>query len=162
MSDLVDKVCRQWGEVRPELDTSTMAVVGRVMRLSSLVRRLSDEYLEAHDLSRAEFDVLCALRRCGTVTPGQVSREMLVSGASITKRIDRLRRLGLVVRETSERDKRVAHLRLSPAGAELIDELLPHQLDIERSTLTGLTERQRGELAKLLSAMLETVEGQQP
>jgi hypothetical protein len=39
---------------------------------------------------------------------------------------------------------------------------MPHRLQIERGALTGLTERQCGELAKLLSTVLETMEGQLP
>ncbi|GAA5158557.1 MULTISPECIES: MarR family winged helix-turn-helix transcriptional regulator [Amycolatopsis] len=159
MSDLIDRVRRQWGEVRPELDTSGMAVIGRVLRLASLIRRDTDDLLAGHELTRAEFDVLCALRRNEVLNPGQISREMLSSGAAITKRLDRLARMGLVSRTASERDRRVVQVRLTDKGVELIDELLPQQLAAERTALANLSEEDRRTLAALLGTVLETVEG---
>ncbi|MDQ0378033.1 MarR family winged helix-turn-helix transcriptional regulator [Amycolatopsis thermophila] len=159
MSDLVDRVRRQWQDVHPDLDTSGMAVVGRVLRLASLIRRATDDLLLAHDLNRPEFDVLCALRRNEVLNPGQISREMLSSGAAITKRLDRLERLGLVSRTASERDRRVVQVRLTERGVELIDELLPEHLDGEKVALANLSSAEQDELAGLLKVMLETLEG---
>ncbi|WP_233157045.1 MULTISPECIES: MarR family winged helix-turn-helix transcriptional regulator [Amycolatopsis] len=159
MSDLVDRVRQQWQDVHPGLDTSGMAVVGRVLRLASLIRRATDDLLLANDLNRAEFDVLCALRRNEVLSPGQISREMLSSGAAITKRLDRLERLGLVSRTASERDRRVVQVRLTERGVELIDRLLPEHLEGEKVALANLAPEQQAELAGLLKVMLETVEG---
>lgn len=147
------------GEVRPDLDTSGMAVIGRVLRLASLIRRDTDDLLAGHELTRAEFDVLCALRRNGVLNPGQISREMLSSGAAITKRLDRLARMDLVTRTASERDRRVVQVRLTDKGTALIDDLLPRQLEAERSALANLSEVDRAELAGLLGTVLQTVEG---
>jgi len=146
-------------DVHPDLDTTGMAVVGRVLRLASLIRRATDDLLLANDLSRAEFDVLCALRRNEVLNPGQISREMLSSGAAITKRLDRLERLGLVSRTASERDRRVVQVRLTDEGTELIDRLLPEHLAGEKVALANLDPARREELADLLKVMLETVEG---
>ncbi|WAL65461.1 MarR family transcriptional regulator [Amycolatopsis cynarae] len=159
MSDLIDRARGQWREVRPELDTSGMAVIGRVLRLASLIRRGTDDLLAGHELTRGEFDVLCALRRNGVLNPGQISREMLSSGAAITKRLDRLARLGLISRTASERDRRVVQVRLTPEAETLIDDLLPRQLETERAALEDLSETERTELAALLGKVLHTVEG---
>ena len=159
VSDLIDRVRRQWGEVHPDLDTSGMAVIARVLRLASLIRRDTDDLLAGHELTRSEFDVLCALRRNRVLNPSQISREMLASGAAITKRLDRMTRLGLVSRTTSERDRRVVQVRLTDAGRTLIDDLLPKQLALERAALVNLPDAQRAQLASLLGVMLQTVEG---
>ncbi|WP_246127352.1 MarR family winged helix-turn-helix transcriptional regulator [Amycolatopsis rhizosphaerae] len=159
MSDLIDRARGQWREVRPELDTSGMAVIGRVLRLASLIRRGTDDLLAGHELTRGEFDVLCALRRNGVLNPGQISREMLSSGAAITKRLDRLARLGLISRAASERDRRVVQVRLTPEAETLIDDLLPRQLETERAALEDLSETEREELSILLGKVLHTVEG---
>ncbi|WP_243769603.1 MarR family winged helix-turn-helix transcriptional regulator [Amycolatopsis acidicola] len=159
MSDFIDRVRRQWGEVRPEVDTSAMAVVGRVLRLASLIRRDTDDLLAGHELNRAEFDVLSALRRNGVLNPGQISREMLSSGAAITKRLDRLTKMGLVSRAASARDRRVVQVRLTDKGVALIDDLLPRQLRAELNALDDLSDTERAELAELLGRVLQTVEG---
>jgi DNA-binding MarR family transcriptional regulator len=159
VGDLVDKVCEQWGQVKPDLDTSGMAVVSRVLRVASLLRRMSEDLLAEYGLNRAEFDVLCAVRRNHALSPGQITREMLSSGAAVTKRVDRLESLGLVVREKGERDRRVVRVRITEQGIALLDELLPRQLGAERVALDGFSPKQRDQLAGLLSTMLETVEG---
>ena len=159
MSDLIDRIRRQWGQVRPELDTSGTAVIGRVVRLASLIRRDTDDLLARAELTRTEFDVLCAVRRNGVLNPGQLSREMLASGAAITKRLDRLSRLDLVSRSASARDRRVVLVRLTDKGRAVVDELLPSQLEAERAALANLSEADRARLASLLAAMLQTLEG---
>lgn len=159
MSDLIDRARRQWGEMWPELDTSAMAVTGRVLRLASLIRRGLDELLAGYDLNRAEFELLCALRRSGVLNPGQISREMLASGAAITKRLDRLARLGLVFRTASERDRRVIQVRLTDHGVALIDQLLPRQMEAEKAVLANLSRNEHDQLAGLLSTVLRTVSG---
>ncbi|MFC4005110.1 MarR family winged helix-turn-helix transcriptional regulator [Prauserella oleivorans] len=159
MSDLVDKIISQWAEVHPELDTSGLAVVGRVLRLASLIRRGTEDVLAEYELTRPEFDVLCAVRRNGALTPGQITREMLSSGAAVTKRVDRLARMGLLVRERSTRDRRVAHIRLTDQGQNMLDELLPRHLAAENAMLAELTDDERARLARLLSTMLATAEG---
>jgi DNA-binding MarR family transcriptional regulator len=136
-----------------------MAVTGGVLRLASLMYRDMDELLLGHELNRAEFHLLCTLRRNGVLNPGQISRETLSSGAAVTKRTDRLVRLGLVSRTASERDRRVVQLRLTDKGAALIDELLPRQMAAERAALAKLTPGEHSQLASLLSTVLQTVSG---
>src|SRR6266446_4422527 len=62
-----------------------------------------------HGLETWEFDVLSALRRQGPpfqLTPGALLRATLVTSGTMTNRIDRLVRKGLVRREPDPRDKR--------------------------------------------------------
>ncbi|HEV6953125.1 MarR family winged helix-turn-helix transcriptional regulator [Prauserella rugosa] len=159
MSDLVDTIIGQWRDVRPDLDTEPISVVGRVLRLASLVRKATEEVLAESGLNRPEFDLLCAVRRGGdTMTPSRISREELSSGAAVTKRLERLTDLGLVVRERSNRDRRVTHIRLTEHGRSTVDTLLPKQIDAERAVLADLTDRQRAHLANLLSTALATAE----
>lgn len=161
MSDLVDTIVEQWRDVRPDLDTEPIAVVGRVLRLASLVRRATETVLAESGLNRPEFDLLSAVRRGGdTMTPGRLSREELSSGAAVTKRLERLTALGLLVRERSDRDRRVAHVRLTETGRSTVDELLPRLIDAERAVLGDLTASERSELADLLSTALATAEAQ--
>ena len=41
-SDLIDAARAQWAEVHPDVDTSTMDVVGRVLRAAALLRHRLD------------------------------------------------------------------------------------------------------------------------
>ena len=48
--DVVDDILNQWSEERPELDTSSLGVVVRVMSLNRAFLRQAAEALEPMDL----------------------------------------------------------------------------------------------------------------
>lgn len=77
----------------------------------------------------------------------------------MTKRLKQLTERGLVERRGDTRDRRVAHLRLTEAGRDLVDGLLPDQLAYERAVLAGLDSGDRGDLAALLCELLTRLEG---
>ncbi|MGI5162803.1 MarR family winged helix-turn-helix transcriptional regulator [Spirillospora sp. CA-253888] len=158
--DVVAEIMRQWRAIDPGLDTAPMAVIGRINRCAALLQQAEDAPLAGAGLVRAEFDALNTLRRLGPgVTPGRLARETFSSGAAVTKRVRALAERGLVERRTDDRDRRVQHLSLTPAGRELIDRLLLEQLDYEAALLAGLDGSRRGELAGLLAELLVLLEG---
>lgn len=158
--DTVAGVVRQWRAVHPELDTAPMEIIGRINRCSALLQQAEDAPLRRAGLSRPEFDLLGALRRTGhELTPSELARETFSSGAAVTKRLKQLTERGLVERRGDTRDRRVAHLRLTEAGRDLVDGLLPDQLAYERTVLAGLDTAGRGDLAALLCELLTRLEG---
>ncbi|MCX5522074.1 MarR family transcriptional regulator [Streptomyces bobili] len=150
---------RQWQDVRPELDTGPVEIIGRVNRCAALLQQAEDAPLRRAGLSRAEFELLGALRRTGhELTPGELARETFSSGTAVTKRVRALTERGLVERRGDTRDRRVAHLSLSEAGRTLIDGVLPEQLAYESAVLAALDADRQDELAGLLSELLSRLE----
>ncbi|MGW0337132.1 MarR family winged helix-turn-helix transcriptional regulator [Streptomyces sp. NPDC003011] len=159
-SDTVAAVVRQWQTVHPDLDTGPMEIIGRVNRCAALLQQAEDAPLRRAGLSRPEFDLLGALRRTGhELTPGELARETFSSGAAVTKRLKALTERGLVERRGDTRDRRVAHVRLTDAGRDLVDDILPEQLAYETSVLSGIDPEQQDELAGLLAGLLGRLEG---
>ncbi|MBL1106727.1 MarR family transcriptional regulator [Streptomyces sp. 5-8] len=159
-SDTVSAVVRQWQTVHPQLDTGPMEIIGRINRCAALLQQAEDAPLRRAGLSRAEFDLLGALRRTGhELTPGELVRETFSSGAAVTKRLKQLAERGLVERRGDTRDRRVAHVRLTDAGRELVDGILPEQLAYETAVLAVLEPDGQGELAGLLAELLGRLEG---
>lgn len=158
--DTVASVVRQWQAVRPELDTGPMEIIGRVNRCAALLQQAEDAPLRRAGLTRAEFDLLGALRRTDhELTPGELVRETFSSGAAVTKRVKHLTERGLVERRGDARDRRVAHLRLTEAGRALVDGIMPEQLAYESAVLSALDVDRQGELAVLLGELLSRLEG---
>jgi DNA-binding MarR family transcriptional regulator len=158
--DTVAAVVRQWQAVHPDLDTGPMEIIGRVNRCAALLQQAEDAPLRRAGLSRPEFDLLGALRRTGhELTPGELARETFSSGAAVTKRLKALTERGLVERRGDTRDRRVAHVRLTDAGRDLVDGVLPEQLAYETSVLSGIDPAQQDELATLLAGLLGRLEG---
>ncbi|MFI2632257.1 MarR family winged helix-turn-helix transcriptional regulator [Streptomyces collinus] len=158
--DTVAAVVRQWQAVHPGLDTGPMEIIGRINRCAALLQQAEDAPLRRAGLSRPEFDLLGALRRTGhELTPGDLARETFSSGAAVTKRLKQLTERGLVERRGDTRDRRVVHLRLTDAGRDLVDAILPVQLAYETAVLSGVDGPEQGELAALLGELLSQLEG---
>ncbi|GAA3740988.1 DNA-binding MarR family transcriptional regulator [Spinactinospora alkalitolerans] len=160
MGDTVARISAQWREQRPDLDVSSMEVVGRVLRMAALVNQITEETFAEAGLIRPEFEVLSALRRADVgLRPSQLTRETLSSGAATTKRLAKLERDGLLTRTASARDRREVDVRLTDAGRALIDRLLPRSLHAEADVLVALSQAERDRLAALLTKVLAPLEG---
>ena len=159
MPDAVARFRDRWARRRPDLDLSSMEAIGRVLRLAALMNQRTEAGLAGSGVSRAEFEVLAALRRAPDgLHPGRLTAETISSGAATTKRLTRLEQAGLIERTPSARDRRQVHVRLTEAGAALIDRLFAGQLDREAAVLTPLSAEERAALATLLARVLDPID----
>ncbi|GAA1350658.1 MarR family winged helix-turn-helix transcriptional regulator [Saccharothrix algeriensis] len=161
MGDEVDLVLAQWRVERPDVDTSPVAVLGRVARLARLVDREVKEFLARFDLEPGEFEVLTTLRRTGSVhglTAGAFLNSALVTAGAITNRIDRMAAKGLVVRVPDAADRRVVRVRLTDAGRELVDSMLAEHMARHAKLLEPLDAPTRAVVADALRTLLERCE----
>ena len=155
--DEVDGLVASWQAERPDLDTEPLQVLSRVSRLARHLDRARRAAFAAHGLAAWEFDVLSALRRQGEpyqLSPGQLLKETMVTSGTMTNRIDRLERKGLVRREPDPRDKRGVLVTLTERGQERVDAALAGLLRRERALLAGLDDAERGHLADLMRILL--------
>ncbi len=163
--DWVDHVRSQWARERPDLDTSPVAVIGRLGRLGTFLDAGLERVFRGYGLSRADFDVLAALRREGApfrLPQKVVMRSVLRTSGTLSVRIDRLERKGLVQREPDPADGRGVTVALTERGRELVDLVAPVHLANEERLLAALAPAQRDALADLLRILLIGFEAQQP
>lgn len=156
--DVVDGISEQWAEVRPDLDTSAIEVIGRVSRLSRLIDRQLSENFRRHGLDNNwEYDVLATLRRCGEpfeLTAGALVQQTMVTTGAMTNRIDRLEARGLIERAANPADRRQVVVRLTAAGLAITDEVADAHYTFEEQLLRTLSDRQRQQVAKALKSIL--------
>lgn len=160
MSDAVDRILEQWARERPELDASPMAVLGRIVRIAREVDRPLQRVFRRFALGPGEFDVLASLRRAGEpyrLSPRTLLESMMVTSGAVTKRVDRLERIGLVAREPDPGDRRGVLVRLTPAGLKLVNEVVEHHLANEERLLAALSRKDREQLTRLLRNLGESV-----
>jgi DNA-binding MarR family transcriptional regulator len=148
---------RQWGQERPELDTSGMAVVLRILQLSGILNDRLKATLAPSGLEPWEFDVLSALRRAGP--RGGVPSKALCESAQLTSgamsnRIDRLEERGFVRRRPHPEDRRSNTIHLTPKGRERIDRVIGARMDDAAASLEGLPVADQRRLAGLLRDVL--------
>lgn len=161
MQDEVDRLVAAWARERPDLDVRPLEVLSRVSRLARHLDRARGTAFAAHGLDTWEFDVLAALRRAGrpyVLSPGQLVDQTLVTSGTMTNRIDRLERQGLVTRAPDPSDRRGVQVRLTSAGKKQVDGALADLLAQEREVLSALPARQRETLAGLLRQLVAPFE----
>jgi DNA-binding MarR family transcriptional regulator len=160
--DFVDWVIERWAQELPGVDTSSIAVVGRLIRIVNLLEPRFEQLCRQEGISFWAFVTLNALRRSGApyvLTPSQLRGAGMVSGAAVTKRVAKLEELGLVERIADPRDARGALIGLTPAGRKLIDRLGARYLEEERAVLASLDAEEQATLADLLRRILLGLEG---
>jgi DNA-binding MarR family transcriptional regulator len=142
------------------VDSSPVAIVGRVSRLARALERELDTVYDRFGLDGALFDVLATHRRQGApyaLRASELADQLMLTASGTTKRLDRLEREGLVEREACEDDRRGVSVRLTAKGRRLIDTAYPEHMANEARLLGGLTKAERRELATLLRKLAESV-----
>lgn len=129
--DFAEHLTAQWKEARPDLDSTPLSVVARIMRAAALLEERLAKVVGAHGLEVWEYDVLATLRRNGAhgLPPKQLLREMLLSSGAMTNRIDRLEQAGLVERTADPTDRRGTIVRLTAAGVARVDPIVQERLE---------------------------------
>lgn len=159
--DDVDGIVEAWARARPDLDVAPLHVLSRVSRLARHLDLTRGAAFAGHGLEGWEFDVLAALRRAGApyeLSPGALVSQTLVTSGTMTNRVDRLERRGLVSRRPDPGDRRGVIVALTPAGATVVDGAMADLLSSERELLSTLSERDRALLAALLRRLLTPFE----
>lgn len=152
--DHVTTIIEQWNRERPDLDSSPMAIIGRLSRLTRYVEQKLERNFKQHGLQGGTFDLLAALRRSGepfTLTPTQLQTEMMLSSGATTHRIDLLEKRGLIERLPDPDDRRGTLVRLTETGKDLVDTAVVTHLATEEAILSSLNTSERAELARLLA-----------
>jgi len=152
-SDDVDRIVADWARELPETDVSPLHVLSRVTRLARRLDLTRGDVFARHQLDGWEFDVLSALRRAGRpyqLSPGQLVAETLVTSGTMTNRVDRLERRGLVLRSPAPSDRRGVLVRLTTAGRTAVDAALADLLAHEHVLLQPLSPTECEQLAGLL------------
>jgi DNA-binding MarR family transcriptional regulator len=106
----------------------------------------------------AWFEMLAAIAAADgeRMKMGDLAEALVITRGGLTKLVDRLVKAGLIERTFCETDRRVSYATLLPAGAELLEEMVPVVSgELELAFAARLSEPQADELR----ATLDTVRG---
>lgn len=156
--DRAENAAGQWARERPEIDTGAMVLLGRLAEAALVISRDRLNPLFARfDLQPGEFDVLATLRRSGkphALTPTELYEAAMISSGSMTNRIDRLEKVGFVMRKPNPADKRGTLVGLTVQGLALIDRVIDAHVANQQAIVSGLNAREQSQLSGLLAKLL--------
>ncbi len=159
--DRVDKVIKQWAQERPDLDVSSMELIGRLARIYKFLGLGMTLTFTEHGLNAANFDVLATLRRSGppyALSPNDLISSTMVTSGTMTNRIDQLTRAGLVERIKNPDDGRSVVVSLTKAGFKLIDAAVTDHVATQEQLTSGLSKDEQKRLNTLLKKFLQSLE----
>jgi DNA-binding MarR family transcriptional regulator len=158
--DSIERVIGGWAATRPELDVSPIAVIARVFRLAGELQPRLDAVLGRYGVRTGDFAVLATLVRVGEprVSQRRLGRELALTAGTISVRLDRLERAGVIVRERGAEDQRQTLVELTGKGRALFEACVDDHLANSRELVAALDAGERERLAALLGKLLASLE----
>lgn len=151
--DDVDRFIAQRAKESPEIDTTGMAIFGRIYRIATRVAPHMEALFARYGLERGEFDVLATLQRNGPpyrMSPTALYTSLMVSSGGLTYRLKRLEAAGLIRRLPSADDRRSLIVEITDEGQTVTAAAFKEDMQLESSWLTTLTPDERRVLTGLL------------
>ena len=136
-------------------DRLDLRVWFRLLTCATLIGRSVRQGLrEEFGITLPKFDLLSQLDRADEgLTMGELSRRLMVTNGNVTGLIDRLVTEGLVARQPAPHDRRAQLVRLTPAGKQAFDAMIPKHQDFIAERFDGLSRTELAELHRLLGKL---------
>lgn len=147
-------IIAQWQHERPDIDPSPMALCGQIWRTAEILRQQVNQNHANNTMDGARSDVLFTLRRQGkgqSLSPTQMSAEMMLSTSAMTNRLDKLEQAKLIKRLPDPIDRRGLKIALTQKGFDLADKMIASHVKTEANMLKNLTQTEQATLLKLLA-----------
>jgi DNA-binding MarR family transcriptional regulator len=138
-----------------------VGIVSRLGRLRGLLDAELGAVFDRYGLSSADFQVIVTLRRAGRpfqLPQARLMTQLALTSGTVSLRVDRLVKRGVVTRERDDHDARVTLIGLTEQGNRLFDEITPIHLRNEDRLLSALDDDERDDLARLLRRLLASLE----
>ncbi len=137
-----------------------------LLRTYGRLRQVMDPYFARFGISASQWAILRVLHRAETAGEHELrltelGQRLLIQPPSVTGVVDRLERRRLLARKRDDRDQRARLVKLTPAGRELVREILQgHPTQVrslfaehapdEVRALAGLLDKLEGRLNSLV------------
>lgn len=126
------------------------------MQLRRIVTHLItaiDQRMEPLGLTDAQWRPLVHLLRHSPTTASALAQCCAIDTGGLTRLVDRLQAKGLCQRERSDTDRRVVHIRLTPAGEQVAARLPAILATVQQELLHGLSAGEEAQLRQLLDRL---------
>ncbi|MEU8230478.1 MarR family winged helix-turn-helix transcriptional regulator [Actinoplanes sp. NPDC048967] len=145
------------GVVERQYAAAEDEVVGALLATSRVFVGLAARSLGSlgEDVTLAQFRTLVVLVSRGPQRVVDLAQELAVTSSTATRMCNRLVRKGLVVRRERADDRRAAWMTLTPAGRDLIGEVMSHRRAAIADLVSDLSLIRPVAFAAVLHALVE-------
>jgi DNA-binding MarR family transcriptional regulator len=160
-NDSIDRHIDRWQAEVPDLDPEVEGIVTRMQMLVRHLQQRRADALQRIGLRSWEYEILWQLRAAGPpyqLPPTALAVALDTHPATLTNRLDRLTRSGLVERTRSQSDRRSIAVALTDGGHRAWESSIGSQAEAEHELLAPLSDRERQTLTKLLRKIVVSAE----
>lgn len=125
--------------------------------VSQLTYREFQSRLEQFSMTPFHYLVLCCLWAEDGLATSSIAEKLKQLGATLTGVLDRMEERGIVRRERDPQDRRIWRVWLTDEGKRLKEVLPPIAAETLEKSFTGVSEREREFLSKILARMVENL-----
>ncbi|RMA58018.1 MarR family winged helix-turn-helix transcriptional regulator [Ulvibacter antarcticus] len=156
-NDIIDTLISDWKKERPDLDASSMHIVGRILKLGKTLEKRAGKALQESGIYYTDLDVLATLRRSGSpyeLTPKELMMSVLITSGAMTALLDRLTKLDLIYRAPDSSDGRIRRAGLTQKGIEIIDKAIETRFSEATTSVQTLNNSEKEQLSDLLKKLM--------
>jgi len=121
-----------------------------VNRVGARIATAFSRELAPHGISLAMWRVLAVLAQSGAQRQIDLAELTSIDASTLSRLVNSVQRLGLVVRARSTASLREVTITLTPRGRAIVRELTPHALEYEAVAVQGLSPHELDTLKALL------------
>ena len=161
-SDDTDDLIEQWVGAVPDIDPRVEGVVDRILICARYLDRLAESLAGEQGVQLPDYEILARLFWVGPphrLRPSQLAAGTMTAATTVTSRLDRLEKRGLIRRQAEAGDRRALAAELTDDGRELFVSIVKRQAAAERELFADLPAEKLEALAELLSDTLVAFEG---
>jgi MarR family transcriptional regulator, lower aerobic nicotinate degradation pathway regulator len=125
-----------------------------IRRLHQIAVALFMAETEPFGVTPVQFAALQAVQNAPGTDQRTLARTIGFDTSTIAGVIDRLEARGLMLRSASAQDRRVRLLTLTPAGEQLLVDVLPSMRRAQERILAPLPTQERGEFMRMLAVLI--------
>jgi DNA-binding MarR family transcriptional regulator len=129
-----------------------------LMRVVKLHRNLMRHKMEELGLHRGQPPVMFALQKHDGLPNSELAEFLEITPATLTNKVKRMEKNGLVVRRRDPEDERVSHVYMTDKGRGIMDELHRATVEMEDVILAGFTDAEISELRSQLLRVVKNIE----
>jgi MarR family transcriptional regulator for hemolysin len=133
---------------------------GALHNTSRAWRQALDRRLKYLGVSQASWMTIAVVAKArGPLSQSELADRLAVEGATMVAMVDRLVKVGLVVREPSTTDRRVKRVVLTPAGTLLYDKVRTEAAAFRKELLANMDPKKlliATELLEVLQGIIDT------
>jgi DNA-binding MarR family transcriptional regulator len=133
---------------------SSLDTLFELSLLRTVLARELDHPLSLHGISLSDLALLRELRAAegGKLRRSELAQRLGITPSGVARQVAPLERMGLVARESHERDARLALVVLTETGTRIVDEALATANDAaDRAFAARWSTAERDQLASLLA-----------